>query len=140
MNHRNFSGGFFVLVLTSRRIFAMLDIHVCLRRRAMATKMFAVRVDDDLEQRFKTLARETGRTATYYVREAMERHIADLEEQYAASRVLARVRNGEESVIDFEEWEADYDAKMAGAAVDNSKAAVGRSRSGGRRAHSKVRA
>ncbi len=104
----------------------------------MATKMFAVRVDDELEKRFKNLARQTGRTATFYVREALERYIEDLEDHYAASQVLSRVRKGEEPLIDFEDWEAEYDAKMAGETVGSGKTAVGRSRSGGRRPHPKV--
>ncbi len=98
----------------------------------MPTKMVAVRVDDELEKRFKNLARQTGRTATFYVREALERHIEDLEDRYAAERALERVRSGEEPIIDFEDWEREYDAKMADTTDENRKRTVGRSGSRGR--------
>ena len=52
---------------------------------------------------------------------ALLRCIEDLEDSYAAERVLARVRKGEEPLINFEEWEAEYDAKMARPADEDGK-------------------
>jgi len=45
------------------------------------------------------LARHTGRTKTYYVREAILEHLADIEDLYLAERRLERIRSGEERTI-----------------------------------------
>ncbi|MFB6260764.1 MAG: ribbon-helix-helix domain-containing protein, partial [Thiohalorhabdaceae bacterium] len=43
------------------------------------SKSTAVRLSDETYDRLKALSERTGRTATYYIREAVEEHIADLE-------------------------------------------------------------
>ena len=48
------------------------------------------------------LAKETGRTKTYYVREAIAEHLAELEDIYLAERVLERVRAGEEDTVSLD--------------------------------------
>ena len=42
--------------------------------------MIAIRLPKDLEDRLDRLAKETGRTKTYYVREAITEHLSELEE------------------------------------------------------------
>jgi len=44
-----------------------------------------------------------GRTATFYIREAIEAHLEDLEDAYLADQVLGRIQRGEESVLTAEE-------------------------------------
>lgn len=44
--------------------------------------MLAVRLPEDIEKRLNALAEKTGRTKTYYVREAVIDHIEDLEDIY----------------------------------------------------------
>jgi RHH-type rel operon transcriptional repressor/antitoxin RelB len=61
--------------------------------------MLAVRLPLSIEKRLEKLARRTGRTKTYYVREAILEHLADLEDLYLAEGTLKRVRSGEEQVI-----------------------------------------
>ncbi|MBT6455735.1 MAG: ribbon-helix-helix domain-containing protein [Gammaproteobacteria bacterium] len=63
----------------------------------------AVRLPDELYHRLKRLSDETGRTATYYIREAIEDHLGDLEDAYFAQRVLERVRSGEEKTYSLDE-------------------------------------
>ncbi len=46
--------------------------------------MLAIRLPADIENRLDTLAKKTGRTKTFYVREAILEHIEDLEEAYVA--------------------------------------------------------
>ena len=46
--------------------------------------MIAVRLPADLEHRLSHLARETGRTKTFYVRAAVQAHIDTLEDLYLA--------------------------------------------------------
>jgi RHH-type rel operon transcriptional repressor/antitoxin RelB len=44
--------------------------------------MIAVRLPPEVEKRVKKLARKTGRTRTFYVREAILQHLDDLEDYY----------------------------------------------------------
>ncbi len=46
--------------------------------------MIAVRLPPEVEKRLKKLARKTGRTRTFYVREAILQHLDDLEDYYLA--------------------------------------------------------
>ena len=46
--------------------------------------MLAVRFPAEIEQRLKKLAAKTGRTRSFYVREAVTEHIEDLEDTYLA--------------------------------------------------------
>jgi RHH-type rel operon transcriptional repressor/antitoxin RelB len=61
--------------------------------------MLAVRLPPSIEKRLEKLARRTGRTKTYYVREAILKHLADLEDLYLAEGTLERIRSGEEQTI-----------------------------------------
>ncbi len=56
--------------------------------------MIAVRMPAELEARLENLARRTGRTKTYYVREAVIEHIDDLEDLYLAEEELRAIRAG----------------------------------------------
>lgn len=46
--------------------------------------MLAVRLSADIEERLEALASRTGRTKTFYAREAIEAHLDDLEDFYLA--------------------------------------------------------
>lgn len=52
--------------------------------------MLAIRLDSDTEKRLERLATKTGRTKTFYAREAILEHIEDLEDIYLATRRLQR--------------------------------------------------
>jgi RHH-type rel operon transcriptional repressor/antitoxin RelB len=56
--------------------------------------MLAIRLPSELEERLAALAERTGRTKTFYAREAIERHLDDLEDLYLAEQELAKVRSG----------------------------------------------
>lgn len=43
-----------------------------------------VRLGDSIEKRLEELARLTGRTKTYYIRQALEEKLDDLEDLYTA--------------------------------------------------------
>ena len=47
----------------------------------------------------RLLARRTGRTKAFYVREAILEHLENLEDMYLAERALKRIRSGEEQTI-----------------------------------------
>jgi RHH-type transcriptional regulator, rel operon repressor / antitoxin RelB len=61
--------------------------------------MLAIRLPQSIEKRLEKLARRTGRTKTYYVREAILEHLEDIEDLYLAEGALERVRSGEEQTI-----------------------------------------
>ncbi|PQJ27392.1 type II toxin-antitoxin system RelB family antitoxin [Rubritalea profundi] len=42
--------------------------------------MLAIRLKPELEERLASLAKKTGRTKTFYAREAIEQHLEDLED------------------------------------------------------------
>ena len=44
--------------------------------------MLAIRLPKDIEDRLTDLAKRTGRTKTYYAREAILEHLDDLEDLY----------------------------------------------------------
>ena len=54
--------------------------------------MLALRLPPAIEKRLGTLAKKTGRTKSYYAREAILRQIEDIEDYYLARRRLARGR------------------------------------------------
>ena len=61
--------------------------------------MLAIRLPQAIEKRLEKLARRTGRTKTYYAREAILEHLEDLEDLYLAERALERIRRGDERTI-----------------------------------------
>ena len=65
--------------------------------------MLAVRLPQAIEKRLEKLARRTGRTKTFYVREAILEYLDDLEDLYLAERALQRIRSGEEKTIPLED-------------------------------------
>jgi RHH-type rel operon transcriptional repressor/antitoxin RelB len=52
--------------------------------------MLALRLKPEIESRLERLAKKTGRTKSFYAREAIEEHLADLEMSYLA---LHRMKN-----------------------------------------------
>lgn len=50
--------------------------------------MIAVRLPESIESRLDELAKKTGRTKTFYVREAILEHLEDLEDIYLAEKRL----------------------------------------------------
>ena len=61
--------------------------------------MLAIRLPQSIEKRLEKLARRTGRTKTYYAREAILEHLDDLEDLYLAEGALERIRSGRERTI-----------------------------------------
>jgi RHH-type rel operon transcriptional repressor/antitoxin RelB len=52
--------------------------------------MLALRLPPEIEQRLDALAKRTGRSKSYYAREAIMRQLEDIEDYYLARRRLAR--------------------------------------------------
>ena len=71
------------------------------------SKQTAVRLPDELNERLMILAKRTGRTVSYYIREAIEEHIDDLEDIYLAEQTLERLKRGEERTYPLDEVERE---------------------------------
>ena len=65
--------------------------------------MLSLRLPADIESRLGALARKTGRTKSYYAREAILEKIEDMEDAYLGSDIVERIRKGEEEVLSSEE-------------------------------------
>ncbi len=63
------------------------------------SKQMAIRLDDELYKRLSAVAKKTGRTATFYVREAIEEHLEDLEDRYLAEDALNKLNSGKDTVM-----------------------------------------
>ena len=67
--------------------------------------MLAIRLKPDLEERLEALAKKTGRTKTFYARQAIEEHLEDLEDYYLALEALqapGRIYTAEEAKRELE--------------------------------------
>lgn len=61
--------------------------------------MLALRLPRQIEKRLEALAKRTGRTKSFYAREAILEHIADLEDVYLAGKRLEEVRAGRSDTV-----------------------------------------
>lgn len=68
---------------------------------------FSIRLNDDLDARLERLARLTGRSKSFYVRQALAEHVEDLEDLYLARKVAKRVAAGRERLITLEDLERE---------------------------------
>lgn len=67
--------------------------------------MLAVRLPVEVESRLDSLAKATGRTKTFYVREAILEHLDDIEDLYLAESRLIEIRAGRSRTYTMEEVE-----------------------------------
>ncbi|HZD49725.1 MAG TPA: DUF6290 family protein [Silvibacterium sp.] len=65
--------------------------------------MLAIRLPENIEKRLERLAKRTGRTKTFYAREAILQHLEDLEDIYLAEKQLSDIRLGKTKTIPLEE-------------------------------------
>jgi RHH-type rel operon transcriptional repressor/antitoxin RelB len=64
--------------------------------------MLAIRLPEDIEKRLDRLAKRTGRTKTFYAREALLAHIENLEDNYFAEVALENIRAGRSKTVSLE--------------------------------------
>ena len=65
--------------------------------------MLAIRLPEDIERRLTILANKTGRTKTFYAREAILEHLDELEDRYLAIQRL----NKPGKIVSMESLEKD---------------------------------
>ncbi len=71
--------------------------------------MLAIRLPPEIESRLEKLAAATGRTKTFYAREAIVEHLGDLEDIYLADQRLADLRAGRTQSVSLEDVMKSYD-------------------------------
>ncbi len=71
--------------------------------------MLAIRLPADIEFRLETLAKTTGRTKTFYAREAILKYLDDLEDIYQAEKRLEDIRAGKSETISLDKVMKRYD-------------------------------
>jgi len=70
--------------------------------------MLAIRLPADIEARLTALAAKTGRTKTFYAKEAILEHLNDMEDKYLA---INRLENpGKRWTLDEMEQDVDLDS------------------------------
>ena len=69
--------------------------------------MLAIRLPVDIEERLDRLAKATGRTKTFYAREAILEHLDELEDLYLAEQRLIETRAGRSQTYTLEEVERE---------------------------------
>ena len=62
--------------------------------------MLAIRLPEELERRLADLAKKTGRTKTFYARQAIAEYIEDLEDYYLAQQVMQDFRPADSVPLD----------------------------------------
>lgn len=65
--------------------------------------MLALRLPPDIEARLDELARRTGRSKSFYARQAILEHLDDLEDIYLAEKRLEELRRGESDTVSLAE-------------------------------------
>lgn len=69
--------------------------------------MLAIRLSESVEKRLARLAKRTGRTKTFYARQAILQHLEDLEDLYLAQERLKALRAGRSRAFSLDEVERD---------------------------------
>ena len=69
--------------------------------------MLAIRLPVEIEKRLAELARATGRTKSFYVREAILEYLDDLEDVYLAEKRLGAHYAGKSRTFTIDEVERD---------------------------------
>ena len=65
--------------------------------------MLAIRLPEEIEKRLDALAKETGRTKSFYARQAILEQLDDLEDYYLAEKSWKEVESGKSKMIPLEE-------------------------------------
>ncbi|MBU3575449.1 CopG family transcriptional regulator [Polynucleobacter sp. UK-Mo-2m-Kol15] len=67
--------------------------------------MLAIRLPKEIELRLDFLAKATGRTKTFYAREAILAYLEDLEDVYLADKSMKALKSGKVKAIPLDQVE-----------------------------------
>ncbi|MGH8126762.1 MAG: type II toxin-antitoxin system RelB family antitoxin [Gammaproteobacteria bacterium] len=68
-----------------------------------------IRIPENIDERLRRLAAETGRSKSYYVRKALTQGLTDMEDAYLADERLAELRAGRSRTHPLNEVEKQFD-------------------------------
>lgn len=74
----------------------------------MSRSVISFRVDAEQKRRLDSLSARTGRSGAFYIRRALETHLAELEYIYALEADAQAVREGKLQTISLDELEAEF--------------------------------
>jgi len=69
--------------------------------------MLAIRLPEEIELRLSRLASKTGRTKTFYARQAILEYLDDLEDLYLAEKRLNNIQKGKTKTIKLDQLERE---------------------------------
>lgn len=64
---------------------------------------YTIRIPKEIETRLSHLSEQTGRSKSFYIKEALLEHITDLEDVYIAEKRLEDIRAGRTKTIPLQE-------------------------------------
>ena len=70
--------------------------------------MLALRLPPEIEDRLEALAKQTGRSKSFYARQAILEHLDDLEDIYLAESRMKQLAEGKSSTVSIAELVAKY--------------------------------
>ena len=70
---------------------------------------YSIRLPHEIEDRLENLSVKTGRSKSFYVREAILDHLDDIEDTYLAEKRLERINSGRIQTIPLQEVMKRYE-------------------------------
>ncbi len=70
---------------------------------------YSIRLPHEIEDRLKNLSVQTGRSKSFYVKEAILDHLDDIEDTYLAEKRLERINSGRTQTIPLQEVMKRYE-------------------------------
>jgi RHH-type rel operon transcriptional repressor/antitoxin RelB len=69
---------------------------------------YSIRLPEEIENRLQKLSVQTGRSKSFYVKEAILEHLSDIEDIYLAEKRLEDIRAGHTKTIPLQEVMKQY--------------------------------
>ena len=70
---------------------------------------YSIRLPHEIEERLENLSAQTGRTKSFYVKEAILEHLSEIEDIYLAEKRLENIRAGRTETVSLQEVMNRYD-------------------------------
>jgi len=70
---------------------------------------YSIRLPHEIEDRLENLSAKTGRSKSFYVKEAILDHLDDIEDTYLAEKRLERINSGRIQTIPLQEVMKRYE-------------------------------
>ena len=68
------------------------------------SKQTDVKISDETFNRLKILSERTGRTTAYYIREAIQEHLDDLEDIYFSESAIGDLLKGKDEILGHKDF------------------------------------